>query len=89
MPPSPGSLPVVSGGSVEDALDLATVDVEFAGDGALAEARLVTRADRLLQRWRSRELQWCFVRQRRNRLMLRLVLSLTCSRPSPGAYQHH
>jgi hypothetical protein len=33
---------------VEDALDLAAVNVEFAGDGALAVARLMSRADGLL-----------------------------------------
>jgi hypothetical protein len=39
---------------VEDALDPAAVDVEFAGDGALAVARPVPGADGLLQGWRNR-----------------------------------
>ena len=61
--------------SVEDTFDLAAVEVEFAGDGALAVACLVPRADSLLQRWRSRQFQWCFVRQRRRRLVLAVRLS--------------
>ena len=40
---------------VEYAFDLAAVDVEFTGDGALTVARLVVRVDGLLQGWRSRE----------------------------------
>jgi hypothetical protein len=47
---------------VEDTFDLAAVDVEFADDCALAETCLVARADGLLQRWCSRQFQWCFVR---------------------------
>jgi hypothetical protein len=43
---------------VEDALDLAAVDIEFAGDGALTVARLVARADGPLQGWRGREFKW-------------------------------
>ena len=39
---------------VEDALDLAAVNIEFAGDGALTESRLMTGVDNLFQRWRSR-----------------------------------
>jgi hypothetical protein len=38
-------------GLVEDAFDLAAVDVEFAGDGALAMARLLPCANGLFQRW--------------------------------------
>jgi hypothetical protein len=40
---------------IEDALDPAAVEVEFAGDGALAMARLVARTDGLFQSWRNRE----------------------------------
>ena len=39
---------------VEDALDLAAVNIELAGDGALTESRLMTRVDNLFQRWRGR-----------------------------------
>jgi hypothetical protein len=49
---------------VEYAFDLAAVDVEFTGDGALTVARLVVRMDGLLQGWRSREFRRCFLRQR-------------------------
>ena len=48
---------------VEDALDLAAVDVEFSGYGALALARLVPRADGLLQGRRSGEFGRCFLYQ--------------------------
>jgi hypothetical protein len=47
---------------VEDTFDLAAVDVEFAGYGALAVASLVARADGLLQGWRNREFRWRVLR---------------------------
>jgi hypothetical protein len=76
-------------GMVEDAFDLAAVDVDFAGDGALAEACLVSRADGLLQGWCNREFRRCFLFQRRCRLVLRFGLGLARSRALPGADQHH
>ena len=50
-------------GLVEDALDLAAVDVEFSGYGTLTLARLVPRADGLLQGRRSGEFGRCFLYQ--------------------------
>jgi hypothetical protein len=41
----------VLGRTVEDALDLAAVDVEFSGYGSLAAARFVPHAYGLLQSW--------------------------------------
>jgi hypothetical protein len=38
---------------VEDAFDLAAVEVEFAGDGALVAGRSVLGADGVLRGWRS------------------------------------
>src|SRR5260370_17412054 len=46
---------------VEDALDLAAVDVEFAGYGALAVTGVVPGAYRPLHAWCSRQRGWCFV----------------------------
>src|SRR6266487_3754449 len=42
----------ISPGKVDDAFDLAAVDVEFARDGALAATSVVPGPDRLLQGWR-------------------------------------
>ncbi len=75
--------------SVEDTSDLAAVEVEFAGDGALAVACLVAHADSLLQRWRNRQLQWCFVRQRRRSLVSQPALSGTCLSAASCADEHH
>jgi hypothetical protein len=49
---------------VEDSLGLAPVDVEFAGDGALAVAGLVPRAYDLLQGWRGGQRWWLVLFQR-------------------------
>lgn len=64
-------------------LDLAAVNVKFAGDGALTVARLVPRADGLLQRWRNRHFQRCFVRQRRYSLVPRLAPASRARLPRP------
>jgi hypothetical protein len=61
----------------EDAPDLSAVDVEFSGNGALTLAHLVPCANRLLQAWRSRQSQWCFLRQRWCRLVSRFGFSGT------------
>src|SRR4051794_20766922 len=37
---------------------LASVDIEFAGDGSLAVARIVACPYQLLQRWRFRSIGW-------------------------------
>jgi len=47
-----------SGGMVDDAFDLAPVDAEVAGDGALAAACGVAGPDRLLHRWRTGWHRW-------------------------------
>jgi hypothetical protein len=47
-----------SGGVVNDALDFAAVDAEFAGYGALAAASMVPGPYRLLHRWRASWRAW-------------------------------
>jgi hypothetical protein len=59
----------------KNAFDLTAVDVEFPGDGALAVARLVPRADGLVRGWRDRESGQCISYQRWCSLVLRLALS--------------
>jgi hypothetical protein len=46
---------------VDDALDLAAVDVEFAGYGALAVPGVVPGPYRLLHAWRFGQREWCVV----------------------------
>ena len=72
----------LSRGLVEDALDLAAVDVEFPGDGALAVARLIPLADGPLQGWRSPALA-DFLCQRRGRLVLRFGFIPPARAPCP------
>ena len=76
-------------GLVEDALDFSPVDVEFSGNGTLTLARLVPCTNRLLQAWRSRQFQWCFLRQRWCRLVTRFGFSGTCAATTFGTNQHH
>jgi hypothetical protein len=80
---------VASGCLVDDALDLAAVDVEVAGDGALAVTRLAPCKNRLLQRWRGRQFQRCFLFQFWCWLVPKFAFSITCPCAAPGADEHH
>jgi hypothetical protein len=55
----------------------------------LTVARLVPRADGLLQRWRNRQVQRCFLFQQWCRLVPEFGLGITCPRATPRANQHH
>jgi hypothetical protein len=61
---------VGSGGVVDDALDFAAVDAEFAGYGALAAACMVPGPYRLFHRWCISWIEWCAVLHIRCRLAL-------------------
>jgi hypothetical protein len=74
---------------VEDASDFSSVDVEFAGDGALTLACLVPGTDGLLQGWRSRQFPWRILLQRRCGLVQRLRLGLSYPVAAPGTDEHH
>jgi hypothetical protein len=74
---------------VEDALDSATVEVEFAGDGTLAVPRLVPGVDGLLQGWRNWQPQWRILCQRWRSLVPKLGRGLIRPGAASGPDQHH
>src|SRR5947209_3399018 len=69
-PGSKGAQPTVRGlfSFVEHALDLAAVEVEFAGDGALAVAGVVPGPHRLLDAWCLGQRGWCIAVRDRHRV---------------------